>query len=234
MYTTLYRYFIQHNNLNVPGIGTFLLHKEPATIDFPNKKMMPPVYKISLIGSRGEALAPATSHKPFYSWIAAILRITDREAVMRFNDFAFDIKKQIEAGNTVQWQGVGTLSKGLGGEIKFIPFRSEIILQDPVAAEKIIRENAQHSVRVGEEHKTSAQMTEMLAAQPVTKRSTWWAWSLIAGLLVVMFLGWYFSQHGVDVSSTANHKKLSPAVSAETYRELKDIPDSMGKSPNKE
>ena len=92
----------------MPGIGTFLLERKPAEIDFINKRMNPPSYTI--------ALQPAvSSSKKFYNWLAATLGISEHDAILRFNDFAFDLKNQIVSGAIVNWMGVGTLSNGLAG-----------------------------------------------------------------------------------------------------------------------
>ncbi|HEV7782626.1 MAG TPA: hypothetical protein VGO58_15230, partial [Chitinophagaceae bacterium] len=70
-----------------------------------------------------------------------------------------------------------------------------------------------------EDEKTSVEMTEMLGRKE-EKRSFWWAYALALALLAVMFIGWYFSEHGLDVSSTANSTKLIPEESSVTYQLL--------------
>ncbi len=211
MYPELYRYLLQHKKLPLPGIGTFVLERKPASIDFPNKLMYPPGYSIALQSS---AFIPSGS---FFNWLGAVLGISQMDAVIRFNDFVFEMKKQVERGDTVNWNGVGSVRKGLGGEIKFTA--DVITAERPVPAAKVLRERAEHTVRVGEDEKTSAEMTAMLA-QTQEKRSYWWAYALAIGLLALVFTGWYFSEHGLDTSSTANEKKLIPAVSTATYKEL--------------
>lgn len=211
MYNQLYQYFIQHKELSVPGIGTFLLERKPAIVDFPNKMILPPAYSVNLIFP---SAAPSTR---FFSWMARALQIPEREAVVRFNDFAYEMKQQILNGTKINWNGVGSLHKGLAGEVKFIAALKEITFEKPVAAEKVIREVSDHIVRVGEDEKTSAQMTEILNKE-TEKKSTWWTWALVAGLLAVMFLGWYFSEKGISVISTANATKNVPAEANTTYQ----------------
>lgn len=211
MYPELYQYLLQHKKLPLPGIGTFVLERKPASIDFPNKLMYAPGYSFALQSS---AFIPSGS---FFNWLGAVLGISQMDAVIKFNDFVFDMKKQVERGDTVNWHGVGSFRKGLGGEIKFTA--DTIIGEKPVPAAKVLRERAEHTVRVGEEEKTSAEMTEMLT-QPQEKRSYWWAYALAIGLLALVFTGWYFSEHGLESSSTANGKKLVPAEVTTTYKEL--------------
>jgi hypothetical protein len=211
MYNKLYQYLLLNKELPVPGIGTFLLENKSAIIDFPNRKINPPSFAI--------ALQPA-SHIPgknFFSWLADSLGISDREAIFRFNDFAFDMKKQISDGAVINWNGVGVLNKGLAGDIKFTASEKELLA--PVTAQKVIREKAEHMVRVGEDQKTSGEMTEMLTRKE-EKKSYWWAFALAIALVAVMFIGWYLSEHGVEVSATANTKQLIPLDAGSSNRTL--------------
>jgi hypothetical protein len=206
MYAELYRYFILHKRLSMPGIGTFLLERKPAESDFLNRQIKAPVHSIAFANSFD------TASKKFFTWLGNALNISDRDAVIRFNDFAFDMKKQIGEGATINWNGVGSLSKGLAGEIKFTANKT-MPDEKPVTAEKIIREKAEHMVRVGKDQKTSAEMTEILN-KPAVARSLWWVYALAVGILAMMFIGWYLSEHGVDVSATANTTKLVPMETA--------------------
>jgi hypothetical protein len=88
-----------------------------------------------------------------------------------------------------------------------------------VTAEKVIREKSEHSVRVGEDERTSAEMREFFN-QPEEKKNYWWAAALTVGILLTIFIGWYFSEHGMKASSTANGQKLTPVTSGSTYKPL--------------
>ena len=213
MYRELYQYLIKYKELSMPGIGLFLVERKPAEFDFRNKKMNPPVYSV-ILQSPGNLTS-----KKLFNWLAEALNISNRDAVICFNDFAFDIKKQINNGDVINWNGIGSLSKGLAGEINFVASAKDLVVEKAVTAEKIIRENASHMVRVGEEEKTSAQMMEMLG-QPVTKKSHWWVYALVLALLATLFVGWHFSKHGLTVSSTANGKTISHKETTATYKTL--------------
>ena len=211
MYAELYQYLISHNKLPVPGIGTFLVDRKPAANDFFSKRINPPVYSMSL---HPVANTPSIS---FFNWLGNALHISDQDAVLHFNNFIVDVKQQISNGGIIDWNGVGVLSKSLAGEIKFKPAEPKPGFQKPVVAEKIIRQNAEHMVRVGEDNKTSAQMVEMLK-QPDEKKSFWWAYALSLALLAFVFLGWYFSEHGLDISSTANTETITPLEAGSSYK----------------
>jgi hypothetical protein len=65
MYSELYQYLLQHKELPVPGIGTFLLERKSARVDFPNKLINPPSYTIAL---QPGSYVPGQG---FFSWLAA-------------------------------------------------------------------------------------------------------------------------------------------------------------------
>ena len=210
MYQELYQFLLLQKQLHVPGIGTLLLERKPATIDFPNKKIDPPVYLVVF-----EPLTGSPSKKLF-AWLSQVLHISNQEAVIRFNEFASGLKKQLVDGDIINWNGVGTISKGLGADVKFTA-ADPLALESPVPAEKVIRDKAEHMVRVGEEERTSVEMTEMLNRQEV-KKSYWWVVAAATALVAVMFTGWYFSEHGLDVSSTGNAARLVPQEATAPYK----------------
>lgn len=214
MYPELYQYLLLHKKLPVPGIGTFSLDRKPAEIDFPNKLMLPPVYSFGF-----QASAPVPTGK-FFHWLGSILGISQMDAVIRFNDFAFEWKKQIEKGHTVTWNGVGTIRKGLAGEVKFTA-QEPLVKEQPVPAVKVLREKAEHTVRVGEDEKTSVEMEELLTRSG-ERKTYWWAIALAIGLSGLIFIGWYFSRNGLDVPATSNIKQATPSEPAtDTYKELR-------------
>ena len=213
MYAELYQYLISYKQVALPGIGTFSLERKPAENDFSNKRINPPVYSVNL------HFPAKTPSSKFYQWLSGVLNIPESNAVNAFNDFALDMKSKIGNGETIDWNGVGTLSRGLAGEIKFKSAVNNLGYEEPVTAEKIIREKAEHMVRVGEDQKTSAEMTELLN-QPEEKKSYWWAYALAIVLGSIIFIGWYFSEHGVNVAATANTKAIVPLETGATYKTL--------------
>jgi hypothetical protein len=213
MYAELYQYLLLHNKLPVPGIGTFLLEKSPAQVEFANKRINSPAYTISL---QAVAASPVSG---FFTWLGNKLQITERDAVLKFNDFAYDMKRQVDHGDIIIWNGVGTITKGLGGEVKLATTVSSISYEVAVPAMKVIREKAEHTVRVGEDQKTSAEMVEMLS-HIEAKRSYWWAYALAIAVLSFMFIGWHFSKNGIKVSSTANNQIVTPVAGVATYKIL--------------
>lgn len=213
MYDDLYQYLILYGQLSLPGIGTFNVEKKPASADFSQKLVYASSWSINFHQEN------ETPVKRFFYWLADKLNIPYHEAVLRFNGFVFDLKNQVASGNKIDWSEVGTLSKGMGGELKFEPALKDHQFDRPVNAARLIREKAEHTVRVGEQEKTSTQMTEWLS-QPDEKSSYWRLPALIAAILLLVFISIYFLQQGFAVASAANQQKLSPQQEAATYKTL--------------
>jgi hypothetical protein len=212
MYAELYQYLLQYKKLPVPGIGTFLLEKKPAVADFPNKIIHAPSYQVVLTQSVEQ---PGSN---FYQQLAQLLTISEREAVIRFNDFSFDFKDKIDKGSQISWSGMGVMAKGLDGAVRFTA-SAPLVTEMAVSADKVIRQKAEHTVRVGEDQKTAEEMT-LLLNQPEKAKSYWWVWAAAVVLLGFLFLGWHFSSNGIDAIGV--QQKLSPLDAAEgTYRILK-------------
>ena len=207
MFDSLYRYLIKYKQLSLPGIGTLALQVQPARSEFVDRTFLPPHY--SFVFETGKE----TTSRKLFSWLAQVFNTTERAAVIRFNDFLFGIKKEMDSGKEINWPRVGKFQKTVTGEIGFEADEKELIFQQPVIAEKVIRENHAHTMLVGEMEKTSFQMTEFLSTPaPVeVKRSYWWVWPLAIIILALMFMGWYFSEHGINADSTGNNKKIVPA-----------------------
>jgi len=211
MYGELHQYLILHKQLNVPGIGTFQVERKPADVDVAGKMIYPPAYTIALHHSN------ATPSKKIFTWLAAELNISEYDALARFNDFAFDVRNKIMAGEKLLWNGIGILSKGMAGEIRFEASLKGISIGEPVAANKVIRDDAEHRIMVGEQEKTSTEMLEWL--NPVQrKRSYWWVLSLLIGLLAIAFITWHFYSKGLVTSAAANQQKLDPQKETSTYK----------------
>jgi hypothetical protein len=204
MYDDLYEYLILHRQVNVPGIGTFSLETQAAATDISNRTIDPPAYTISFDSTN------TTPAKRFYNWLADRLHMPYAEAIVRFNSFSFDLKAKLMAGNKIIWDKVGTLTKTLAGDIRFESSLTNHRYDPPLAVARVIRENAEHTMKVGEQHKTSSEMTELLN-QSEAKKRRWWLPALIVGILLVIFLIIYFSQKGMSVDSSGTQQKVVPA-----------------------
>jgi hypothetical protein len=206
MYQDLYEYLLLNGQLNLPGIGTIVLEKKAAEIDFAHRQINPPAYSIAL--RQDSASGPA---RKFFYWLSDRWNMQHHEAIVKFNGFVLELKNQVLAGKKVVWDHVGTLTKGMSGDIRFEPALKQHQFDQPVNAPRIIRDKAVHTVRVGEQEKSSVEMAEWLNPGEEA-RTYWWAPALIAAILLVIFMGLYFSQKGINISSVGNQRRVTPQV----------------------
>lgn len=210
MYAELHEYLLLHQELPLPGLGLFQVKRHPALIDFPNKKIEGPGYSVQwLEGQTGYT-------DGLWSWIATNSNISDHEAKHRLEKFIFHFKKNIENGDTIYWSGIGKIRKGSG---RAFHFTSEAILREGiVTANKVIREKAEHMVKVGEEHRSSVQMAELLSKKKTTVFSGWKIAAAVVGIVSIGFIIWYLSQHSWDLNAGNQRAIETDSVKEATYR----------------
>jgi len=208
MYDDLYEFFVLNGHLSLPGIGTFSLEKKPATADIANRVIQPPANEVVF------SHAALTPTKTFFTWLAEKQKISYSEAIVGFNAFAYDLRTDLLSGMKITWPRLGILSKGIGNEIVVEPAKDSFATEASVPAVKVIRENAQHTIRVGEEERTSAEMEEILQTEG-KGRSEWiWPAVIIAAVSIAAML-FFFSSGG---PGTGNQKKLDAQEGPSLHR----------------
>lgn len=210
----LYQYLIQHQTLNIPGVGSLIVVRKPAIDDFGSKSFYPPVYSFSFDDAKD---APS---KTLYSWIAQIFNCSEFDAIKKVNEFGFDLKQQVQAGKIVNWNGVGKFYQGKDGVIKFDLQPVDSTYEKPVVVEKVIRENASHQVRVGEDYRTTAQMTELLYKEEDAPKNKWWTLPLILMIIAFLLTALYFSNQGFKIGSTGLQQKLDVEQPDRLYKQI--------------
>jgi nitrogen regulatory protein PII-like uncharacterized protein len=195
MQDALYEFLILNRKLSLPGVGTICLKQNAAKLDFGNKQFTPPSYFFALETERDQP------SKKMFEWLATSRNISEWDAVKAINEFSFSLKDKIASAGTMSWDNVGIFSRDEKGSLMLES--SPLSFETPVAAEKVIREKAEHTVMVGVEEKTVAEMEEYFA-EDTTKRDYGWVIAVILAVISVMFVGWYFSQNGFLPSSAGN------------------------------
>ena len=201
MQDTLYEFLLLNKKLSLPGIGTISLCQHSAHLDFTNRQVVPPSFYFT-IDPRNDKPS-----KKLFDWLSSSSGISEWDAIKLINDFSFDLKSKLSENGKVNWDRLGVIRRDNNGDLKLDPQNVVVACQPPVAAEKVIRVKAEHTVRVGEQEKTSAQMEEYFAEHHVRKNYSWLI-AVIFIVLAVMFIGWYFSEKGFSTSSAGNQSVI--------------------------
>ncbi|HVX49100.1 MAG TPA: hypothetical protein VHB48_03050 [Chitinophagaceae bacterium] len=190
MYGQLYKYLALHRRLTLPGIGQFLIEDIPARIDFVNRKLYPftPVIRFT----QGTAMAD----KKFYNFIARGMQLDDLEAIQRFNEFIFEIKELFTLNGFVDFPGIGRLTRQFSNTYSFKPLNNIQPYYPEIHAERVVRKNAGHTVKQGEEELHSSELTEDAAAEQENNQKSWKMYALALALIAAMAIAYYYLTKG--------------------------------------
>lgn len=190
MKASLYKYLIQHQQLPIPGLGTIYVEKVPARTDFRNQQILPPFIKF-----RFDPYFDAPD-QGLFRYIAEKHAIEDFEAIRWYNEWALALRTEIKGNLKAFLNRVGTLVQDVSGEIILESVDAMYAGAIPVTAERVIRQNQQHTVKVGEAHFSSAQLEEHLHdLEAAPSKDKWWIYAIIiAGISGALWF-YQFAQH---------------------------------------
>ena len=207
----LHDYFIQHGSLTLPGVGTFRLQRISAQVDFANKKMLPPTFTIRFDHRHD------TPQREMFTYVSQRSGMADWEAVRCVNNLAFDFKSRLLHGESVPVKGIGTLRPDQGSGFQFDADRLRYDFIPNVRADRVVRKDAEHSVRVGDNQRSRAEMEELLQTPeellPLLQRI--WFRALLLSICAILLLGLRFMypmQHGLTVRMDRIHPVDPPTT----------------------
>ncbi|BAV04612.1 hypothetical protein [Filimonas lacunae] len=144
----------------------------------------------------------ATPEKSLYEFLSEDLGLTEIDAIKQFNDLSFYLKNELGRGNEGKLPGIGTLRKEFGESYSFQPEQSVQQYFPDTVAERVVRKDATHEVKVGENIRSSNEMKEMLKDdEPSAPASTephhdkWWLYAIIMAIVALIALIYYFKVH---------------------------------------
>jgi len=188
MYRLAEKYFAQHRHLALPAIGNLMVETKPAQIDLGDRIITSPQTKIVFTNER------VPPEKKFYDFLTYELNIDEVQAIRRFTDFTSQLQDDLNKKNSIRFKGIGTLTKQTSNVILFEPEETSRYFQ-VLAAERIIRKNITHAVKVGEQEKTSDEMHAALSEPQTIKQETWWIAATILAVIGIMAIIFYYIIH---------------------------------------
>jgi nucleoid DNA-binding protein len=189
MYNAVKKFLALYHHLTLSGIGNFSVETAPSNIDFTNRSITSSHNKIVFSNDN----LPA--EKRFYKFISQELNIDEMQAEQGFADFTAQLQNNLNTENNIYLKDIGTLTKQ---SPDVIIFQSEDMPEyfPALTAERIIRKNVTHTVRVGEDEKTSDEMHTALHQPKKIKKERWWIAATILAVIGVAAIIFYYATHG--------------------------------------
>ena len=177
----------------IPHIGTFELVQEAPRLDVADKVLRPPFYKTAF----SEKDHVPEHQLQFFSSIGNHLK---KELV----SFGQRLRTRVQDAPVVL-QGFGKLRYS-SHSIVFEPEIIELAALQPVPAQKVIRENVQHNVLVGDREMSSQQVSDFLG-QTFRKKPLFMiiGWSLLLLALTAIFFILYKDGFRIGSSGLRKH-----------------------------
>lgn len=196
MLQVLNAYLFQHRSISIPGLGTIYLETFPAHVDVADRTVLPPIYRF-----RFDKYFDAPE-KEFFAYLATQGKMLDYEAIKWYNEFAFDLRNRIRNEDEVPWEGIGVLKKDGSGNILLESATAPAFFLRPVSAMKVNRQDAVHTLLVGDRERTSGEMNEWLQVEGVSRRRlSWWLIALLLVVIALAILAWQFYTHGFSTGN---------------------------------
>ncbi|ULQ54480.1 hypothetical protein [Flavihumibacter fluvii] len=197
----LNNYLYQHKSISIPGLGTLHMDRMPARTDFVNRQILAPFYSF-----RFDQYFDAPD-KDFFGYLANRKQVPDYEAMKWFNEFSLDLRTRIRNREDVIWQGLGSFHAGDNGEIYFKSDPAIGPKIQPVVAERIIRNNAQHQILVGDVERTTTEMPELLTETHV-ERESWWTYAIIIAAVALSICCYQLFKDKFHLSSFGSQRNI--------------------------
>lgn len=212
MISLLTRFFFETGKMFLPGIGSFDMKGNGADANLAADLIQAPSWKI------GFKAMPETSmvDENLISWISLSEKMSKESSAERLQNFVMELKQKLEAGEKIEWEGLGTISKD-SGEILFTQGKENYSPFSSVVAKKVIRENTSYTSLVGDKETTTGEMRAYLEAQknPQKNHNTILWVVLLCGLMAAT---WFIVKYGLNASAFGNKQNIMVEKPTDTYQ----------------
>lgn len=199
-------YLYQHKRISIPGLGTLHMERLPARTDFVNARILAPMYRF-----RFDQYFDAPD-KDLFGYLAQQLGVPDFEAIKWYNEFAYSLRSKIRSNELAEWPGLGAFRADEKGEIFFETAHPPFEPAQPVLANRIIREQSEHTVLIGDVETTNTAITEQAVAGVHVERESWWIYALIIAAIAISFAVLHYYRQDAGSRSSGNQQGV-PAYS---------------------
>ena len=189
MHYLIASYLFQNKSCPLPGLGTLSVIAGKAESDFLNTLIKAPSPRIVFEPKENDA-------GNLLDYIAQKTRRSVEQATEKLQQFCDQLKAATTANQHPALNGVGNFFIDSSGKINFRSAQLPAAFLQPVKAERVIHPEAEHSILVGDKETTNTMMTEYFNEVPV-KKSRWWIWAVVLGLIALIVILLYLNDAGL-------------------------------------
>jgi hypothetical protein len=204
----LTKYLLQYKSVSIPSVGTIQLVQHPPTLDVVDKRILPPFYTAQL--KKDDAVP---EHQ-----LRFLCRLLNEKRDVVQDDLektGRQLQAKLESGG-FDWKGIGLIRQSQ----EPVPIATEAL--QTITAERILRQDAEHNVLVGDQQKTYRQSTAMQeeVAEPVVanKRSPYITIAWILLLLSVLFIVFLLYQGKFRIGATGSRQSPTSYLQKQAVR----------------
>ncbi|MEO6548595.1 MAG: hypothetical protein ABIN94_11370 [Ferruginibacter sp.] len=173
MYEIIAPTLFQEKICRLPGIGTLVMVVHPAETDLANSIIKSPTETIDFIREENE--------EKVFNEFSAISEL---------------LQKSIDENGSFLLEGIGTFIKDDDVKLRFSSITVDPAFTPSVPITLVARQNASHTMLVGNQETTKLAMTELLEEkQPENEQ--WEIWAIALAAVAVGMLIFYFYHHGI-------------------------------------
>lgn len=201
-------FIIQSDICTLPELGRFKKVVSSATTDVANQQILPPKEEI-IFQERSGDLSEELIH-----YTALKKNITDGEAAQELMEWCHYAKEKLKSSESIMLSNVGTLKMTYSGSIYFE--QADIAAPRAINAQRVIHENAEHAVLVGDKESTNTKMSEYLNNEVSEKNGWWKKAALILALLALLLLVLFYRQYDAQ-NKFGNRSFFTVETPGKTY-----------------
>lgn len=196
MLTTLTTYLLQHKQVTIPHIGSFIVKHQPATLEFASRLILPPAEEV--VYDQNDTVTDQQK-----AFLSEVMNISAGEVSQRLETLGRQLKESL-ARQSFEWRGIGRLEQqGMSGIVFNSLFQNKL---KPVEAHKVMRENVSHSVTIGDKEMQLHEAAELLQEETPKSYLMVIVWILIA--LALLFIGYLFYTKGFSPLSSGSQDRF--------------------------
>lgn len=205
MLQQLNQYLFQFRSLTLPQFGTIRLSMQAARLDVVEHLIYPPVYQPHFVTND-----KVSDHQLEY--FAAQLQADEHAAAEFLAKAGETLKSKVEAG-PLDWSGIGTFIYN-NRQLQLTPHTDETLA--PVAANRVMRQNAQHAVLVGDQVVISDPTAERV--EEARRRDYWVIAAWVLTVLAILFIVYYLYRQQGSPQASGLQNSVQPMQQQPTWQ----------------